>query len=197
MISITAIGEVPTGSYVSRLGAAVGDIVYVTGTIGDAALGLKVRTGELTNLISSDESVLADRYLLPRPRTELAPLILEFASASMDVSDGLIADVGKLCSASKKAALIHLPSIPLSQAAANCVAEDSNWLETCVTGGDDYEILFTVPSDIRRVFETAAGDLPFGITKIGEICVGDELKIIDGSGQNAVFEKPGYLHRGE
>ena len=121
-IAIMAFGDVATGRMIRRGGASAGDTVFVTGTIGDAALGLEVLRGALPNLDTHAASVLVDRYRLPRPRVTLGPRLIGLASAALDVSDGLLADLRHICEVSELAALIERPLVPLSTAARAALA---------------------------------------------------------------------------
>jgi thiamine-monophosphate kinase len=146
-LSITAFGSVPAGRMVPRSGAKPGDVLLVSSTIGDGALGLKVHgpdsPGWVAALSETDRAHLADRYLHPRPRLALAAALQDHASAAMDVSDGLIGDLGKLLSASGVGAEVDLDAVPLSGAARAAIMADPALLELAWTGGDDYEILCT------------------------------------------------------
>ena len=150
MISITAFGRVAPGRMVHRRGAKPGDRVVVTGTIGDAALGLNIlawrrRSPRPSLTTRRRNELLVDRYRIPQPRTALAKAVRDHASAAMDVSDGLAGDLAKLCDASGVSAAIDAPSIPLSASAAKLLARGSVGIEAIVAGGDDYEILCTIP----------------------------------------------------
>ncbi len=161
MISITAFGRVPAGKMVHRSGAKPGDRVVVTGTIGDAALGLDIlRGGAATTALADDavsKQMLVARYRLPQPRNALAMAIRDHASAAMDVSDGLAGDLAKLCAASGVSAVVDAPSIPLSAAAAALLARGAVGIESIVSGGDDYEILCAIPEGSFEAFAQAAG----------------------------------------
>ena len=198
VISITAIGYVPEGNYTSRLGAKVGDSLYVTGTIGDAALGLLVRQGKLANIEADEREQLTDSYLLPKPPLEAIPLIREFATASMDISDGLVADCNKLCAASGVSASIKLDNVPLSKFAACIITADSKYLESALTGGDDYQILFSVSeNDEETVFEEAK-KLGVSVTKLGSLSEREQgVSLVDPDGNTIVFGKTGYNHFGD
>ena len=135
-LSLTILGHVAPGLAVRRVGARPGDGIFVTGTIGDGALGLAVARGRL----SDPSGFLLSRYRLPRPRVGLA--IAGIASAGMDISDGLVQDLGHICRASNLAAEIDSAKIPLS---AQARAAGPDWLPTCLTGGDDYELLLAIP----------------------------------------------------
>jgi hypothetical protein len=143
-ISIAAFGMLPQGTMVPRGGARAGDRVVVTGTIGDAALGLLRRRdpdrAKRWRLDERQHDHLIERYLLPQPRNAIAEALRQHASAAMDVSDGLAADLGKLCAASGAAADIDVARVPLSDAAHQAVASDPPLIETALTGGDDYEV---------------------------------------------------------
>ncbi len=197
VISITAIGEVPLGDYVSRLNAKSGDALFVTGFIGDAALGLLAHEKKLSELGNDDNAYLMGRYLLPEPRLELAEIIRKYAAASMDVSDGLIGDLEKLCQASEVGAELEIQKVPLSNAAQSAISLESDLLETALTGGDDYEILFTVAEEKLVEFEDLIKGFEGQITRIGTINSGQGVKVFDRDGQLIEFEKTSYDHSGE
>ncbi len=150
-ISITAIGQVPTGSMIRRSGARPGDLIFVSGTIGDGALGLD----------HPEIAHLNQRYLLPQPRLALGQTLRGQASSSIDVSDGLIADAGHIAKASGVRLEIDLDRIPLSAAAKDLLATDPSLLARALTGGDDYEILFTVPPDQGAQFAGRAHEIGY------------------------------------
>ena len=116
-IAIMAFGEVPTGRIIRRGGARPGDTIFVTGTIGDAALGLEVLRGRLPELDTASAGFLVDRYRLPLPRVTVGPQLIGLATAALDVSDGLIADLGHICEVSDLTAIVEAPRVPLSPAA--------------------------------------------------------------------------------
>ncbi|PPD43577.1 MAG: thiamine-phosphate kinase [Methylocystis sp.] len=164
-ISITALGRTP--GFVPRTGAKPGDAIYVSGTIGDAALGLALRRDPAlaARLSPQARGYLLDRYLLPRPRLDLVPLLRAHASAAMDVSDGLAGDLAKLCRASRVSAVVEAPLVPLSPAALEASLAPG-FFEAAISGGDDYEILFTAdanwtpPQDVFRIGAIIAGTAP-------------------------------------
>src|SRR5712675_1486687 len=179
MISITAFGRVPQGNMVHRGGARPGDRVVVTGTIGDAALGLDILTrGAVATLLADDaaaQEMLIGRYRVPQPRNALAEAVRDHARAAMDVSDGLAGDLAKLCAASGVSAAIDAPSIPLSLAAAELVARGAVSLETLVSAGDDYEILCAIPEDRFEVFAQGARQGNVAVTSIGTVIAGTAI----------------------
>ena len=196
-VSITAFGTVPHGAMVRRSNARPGDSIVVSGTIGDAALGVMLRRepalGERWRLSDSQRAALKDRYLLPRPRTALAGAVLHDAAAAMDVSDGLAGDLAKLCRASGVAAEVDVARVPLSEAAHAAVAAQPVLLETVLTGGDDYEILLTVSPTRLPAFFDAAAATGIAATEIGRITSGQGTRFLRG-GQPLRFARASYSH---
>jgi thiamine-monophosphate kinase len=179
MLSVTAIGQVPTGSIVRRAGAKVGDRIVVSGTIGDAALGLRVRLGTLSAALAGEgTSHLLDRYLHPQPRLCLAEAVRRYAHASLDVSDGLIGDLGHITRTSGVSAVVQADRIPLSPAARAVLDADPAALETVLTGGDDYEILAAVPESDIAAYEASALAAGISATVIGEIVDGTAAPVV-------------------
>ncbi|HUD87190.1 MAG TPA: thiamine-phosphate kinase [Xanthobacteraceae bacterium] len=196
-VSITAFGAVPTGKMVRRSTATTVDCVVVTGTIGDAALGVLLRRDENLarrwRLSEAMTAHLKQRYLLPEPRNALADVVLHHASAAMDVSDGLAGDLAKLCRASGVAAEIDAASVPLSDAARAAVVADPSLLETVLSGGDDYEIVLTVPSEKFASFYAAARAVGVPIAVIGGVTTGGGVRFIR-AGKTMTFGRPSYSH---
>jgi thiamine-monophosphate kinase len=196
-IYVSAFGTLPTGTIVRRAGARVGDHVFVSGTIGDAALGLRVRRDAPVNwkLDAAMRDHLLSRFHLPQPRMALADAVRTHASAAMDVSDGLAADLGKLCHVSGISADIDVPRVPLSPAAHAALATDAGLVEPILTGGEDYEILCTVPPPTRTAFMADAQAAHVPVTEIGRIVVGNAPpRLLDISGQPLEFKRAGYSH---
>ncbi|MBR0720728.1 thiamine-phosphate kinase [Bradyrhizobium manausense] len=199
MISITMFGRVPKGRMVGRTGARPGDRILVTGTIGDAALGLDVLTGgAAATVLASDPAArdaLVSRYRIPQPRNVLAQAVREHATAAMDVSDGLAGDLTKLCAASGVSATVDVASVPRSAAAAGLIARSAIRIETLLAGGDDYEVLCTAPpaqSDALIAAGRAAG---VAVTAIGTIVPGLERpRFLDGQGQELTLKRLSYSH---
>jgi len=194
--SITAFGLVDAGRMVRRGGARPGDAVLVTGTIGDAALGLMVEQGALT-VDDADRSVLVDRYRLPRPRTHLAHAIGAHANAAIDISDGLAADFEHLCRASQVVGRIEVSRIPLSPAARRAVEAEPGRIARVLGGGDDYEVLLTAPAQAVPELLAAASNAGIALNQIGFIERADsagEAHFIDGGGGRLSVEKVGWTH---
>ncbi len=194
-VSITAIGTVEKDAMIRRYGAQAGDIVYVSGTIGDGAFGLDVARGLYGGLGEVHKEFLLQRYRCPEPRCALVPALRQFASAAMDVSDGLIGDLGALCSVSGVSADIILADVPLSSAARSLVCGDDNLLHRTLNGGDDYEVICTIAADDARAFEAAAKHCRVGVSKIGVITTGTHCpKVFDNNGKQITLLVERYEH---
>jgi thiamine-monophosphate kinase len=199
MISITAFGRLAPGRMVHRSGAKPGDRVVVTGTIGDAALGLDVlKGGPVAAALAGDvtaRETLTARYRVPQPRNGLAAAVRDFTSSAMDVSDGLAGDLAKLCKASGVSALINVADIPLSAPAAALLARDTVGLDAIVSGGDDYEILCTIPEDRFAAFVGAAKAAAIPVSSIGVIVAGTAVpRFIDREGGELLLQRLSYSH---
>jgi thiamine-monophosphate kinase len=196
-VSIAAFGFVPHGRMVKRSTAKIGDRVVVTGTIGDAALGVKLRRdaalAQSWRLNDAMDAHLKHRYLLPQPRNTLAAAVLLHASAAMDISDGLAGDLAKLCRASAVAAEVDVASVPLSEAARTAIAAAPEEIETVLTGGDDYEIVLTLAPDKLIEFRGAARDAGVPIREIGRVTAGQGARFMQ-DGKALTFAQPSYSH---
>jgi len=193
VISVAMFGSVPHGAMVRRAGAAAGDRVFVTGSIGDAALGLALRQGADWPLDPAQRQHLMSRYLLPQPRNALAEAVRRHASAAMDVSDGLAGDLAKLCRVSGVSAEIDVGQVPLSAAAQAAIAADPSMRETALTGGDDFEILCTVPPAKADDFRAAARDAGVAVTEIGTIGAGEGARFVH-AGKALAFRRAAFSH---
>jgi thiamine-monophosphate kinase len=200
-ISITAFGR--ARRWVRRRGARAGDLVCVTGTIGDGALGLRVRAAErepaaaaawVSGLSPADRAHLCERYLLPRPRTALAEAVAAHATAAMDVSDGLAGDLAKLLKVSGVGAVVQADAVPLSDAARAAIAVDPALRRTAFTGGDDYEILLTCRADDFASLAEVANAAGFALTHIGDVTEGTGLEIRDEQGAALDFGAGRFEH---
>lgn len=175
-VTITAFGHVPKSTAVLRSGAKPGDIIFVSGTLGDSALGLKLRHNQelATRWGIADGHVahLLNRFLRPEPRLKLGPALRDHASASMDLSDGLLKDLGRLCAASGVAAHVNPEKLPLSAATRAVVSADPDCFPALVAGGDDYELVCVVPAAHAAAFASAATAASLTVTEIGIIVAG-------------------------
>ncbi|NIX77630.1 thiamine-phosphate kinase [Microvirga terricola] len=178
-LSVTAIGEVPAGRMVQRATAKAGHAICVTGTIGDGALGLLVRRSPawVENLSSDQRAFLTDRYLNPQPRYRLAAALRAYASAAMDVSDGLAGDLAKMLRASGVSGVVGADRVPLSAAARKSVEAQPDLIDRVLTGGDDYEILCTVPENKLDSFAKEADSVGIALSVIGHVVPGHETPV--------------------
>jgi thiamine-monophosphate kinase len=196
-ISITAFGTVPHGRMVRRATGKPGDVIAVTGTFGDAALGVLIRRdsglAKRWQLSSGAKEHLLQRYLVPQPRNALAQTLLEYASAAMDVSDGLAGDLAKLCRASGVAAEVDSAAVPLSQAAQAALSADATLIERILAGGDDYEIVLTLPAAKFSAFRAAAENAGVPVSKIGQVMSGQGARFLR-EGKVLSFAQPSYSH---
>ncbi|MCB8820936.1 thiamine-phosphate kinase [Microvirga rosea] len=178
-LSVTALGEVPVGKMVPRTAARPGDVLCVSGTIGDAALGLDLRQEPAWSVDLSEEekNFLADRYLHPRPRHQLARSVRAHARASMDVSDGLAGDLAKMMRVSGVSAVVDVDRVPLSTPALAAVRSDPDLLDRIVTGGDDYEILCAVPEKEVDIFREEANRCGVMLSTIGRVVPGNDAPV--------------------
>ena len=193
-LSLTAIGWTATGSSLRRNGARPGDLVCVSGTVGDGALGLRALRGELAGIERPDSMYLADRYHLPQPRLELGWRLAGIASAALDVSDGLLADLGHICECSGVAAEVDAEQLPRSPAAAAALERNPGLFELLLSGGDDYELLFTVPpGEAGRLPEIAAA-AGVAVQPIGRIVEGEGVRAYDSERRAIPVARPGFRH---
>ncbi len=183
MLSVTAFGSVREARALRRAGALVGDDVFVSGSVGDAALGLLAVRGELDGLAAPARAALAGRYRLPEPRGALGPRLIGLAHAAVDLSDGLVGDLGHICAASGVAARIEAARVPLSDAGRAAVAADPALLPVALAGGDDYELAFTAPPSAADALGALAADLDLPLTRIGTIGAGGGVTVVDSDGQ--------------
>lgn len=185
-LSLTILGHVAPGQAVHRAGAQPGDGIWVTGTIGDGALGLLAAQGRLAD----PDGYLADRYRLPRPRVGLA--IGGIAGAAMDISDGLVQDLGHICRASGVGAVLEADSVPLSAAARQA---GPDWLPTCLTGGDDYELLLAVPPARTAALLAEARRAAIPVTQVGVFTSGPPgVMVRRASGEILALNRGGWSH---
>jgi thiamine-monophosphate kinase len=197
-VYIAALGTVPHGTMVRRKGARPGDLVVATGTIGDAALGLRLRQDATAaarwKLDAAMRDHLLGRYLLPQPRSAIAPVLRRHASAAMDVSDGLAGDLAKLARVSCVGAEVAVANVPLSAAAQVALASDPALIETILTGGDDFEVIATVAPDQFESLRREAAAAGVAVTQIGTIAAGQGARFYDCDGRSLAFGRAGYSH---
>lgn len=190
-LSLTILGTVAPGTALRRNGARPGDGIWVTGTIGDGALGLLAAQGRLPD----PDGHLAGRYRLPRPRIALGQRLAGIAHAAMDVSDGLVQDLGHLCREAGLAATIAAATVPLSPAAMAAIAADAALLRRALTGGDDYELLLAVPPAQEAALRAAAAAAATPVTRIGHFAAGTpDVVVMDAKGTPWPAAPGGWSH---
>jgi thiamine-monophosphate kinase len=194
VLSLTALGDVAAGAEIRRSGARPGDRIWVSGTIGDACLGLAVLRGAYPDLPSEHRAALVGRFRLPEPRTALGPRLTEIATAMIDVSDGLVADLGHICETSGVGAIVELAALPLSLAARLLAAGEPALLPRLACGGDDYELLFAAPAAAEARIAALAAELALPITRIGRIESGAGVRLVDHAGREVAIASGGYRH---
>jgi thiamine-monophosphate kinase len=192
--TVTILGQVPPGAYLSRAGGRVGDDLWVSGTLGDSALGLRILTGALTPPDKAASDVLCDRYRVPRPRVDLGLALRGVATAALDVSDGLAGDLRHLCRASGCGARIETARLPLSDAARYCIESDPALADLLLTGGDDYELLFSAPPERAALLGDIAERLTVPLTRIGCLEAGNGVTVLSGDGGSRPLESAGWRH---
>jgi thiamine-monophosphate kinase len=197
-IAISAFGEIDAGRMIRRAGARAGDKIFVTGTIGDAAFGLRVLRGELRGVGATGAQFLIDRYRLPQPRVSLGPKLVGLATAAIDISDGLLADLRHICDVSELCARIEAQRVPLSEAARTALAVKRDLIALVLSGGDDYEILFTAPASVTAGVMQLSKNLDVPITEIGEMlppsAQEEPVEAIDAAGRALQVESEGWRH---
>lgn len=200
-ITVNIVGQVTENKMIKRSGSAVGDDVFVTGYIGDAMLGLACVSGRLAARDPSDTAALEARFFRPDPRVNVGSALVGVASASADVSDGLVADLGHICTASGIAAVIAQDDVPLSDAARRLVTDDQPLGVRLLTGGDDYEIVFTAPESVRETVASIAAETGVPIARIGHMIArpsdGPLVTVRDAAGGIVEVGHGGYRHFGE
>jgi thiamine-monophosphate kinase len=195
VVSVTAFGAAPKGRMVHRFGGQPGDALFVSGTIGAGAAGLallKREPGPWDALPAEGRDALMARYRVPEPRTELAPALADFATAAMDISDGLVGDCDKLTSASGCSAAIEVERVPLPEGLATEI--EASALERLLTAGDDYEILAAVALRKAAAFELAARAAGVAVTQIGALTEGSEPPDVLVEGRRMRLTSRAYVH---
>lgn len=200
-VTITAIGRVPAGRMVQRTTAKAGDRIFVSGTLGDSALGLALRRRpELAGnwgLTAAEREHLLGRYLRPEPRLALREALQTCASAAMDVSDGLALDLSRMGSASRCGACVEAARLPLSPAARKIIIAEPERLQETVSGGDDFEILAAVPLLRAEAFRRQASSSGVAVTDIGGFEPAGGLEIAGLDGRPMSLSRTGWDHFGD
>ena len=195
-LSLTAFGEMAQDQVLHRSGARAGDDIYVSGTIGDGALGLMALRGSLDHLGAEDCVALAERYRLPVPRIALGQALAArgLARGALDISDGLVADLGHICDASGLGAYLSAELVPLSEAARRALDVDSGLCETILTGGDDYELLFTAAPEQAEAIAALARELSLPLIRIGHMSTGRGVRVEARDRTEIILSSKGWAH---
>lgn len=194
-LSATLIGRIGYGKAVLRSGAKPGDLVFVSGTLGDAALGLAVLKSALPEGLDAGlRDFLIDRYRVPRPRVGLGCKLVGLASAMIDLSDGLMADLRHLCDASKVGARIEQTLLPLSAAGRAALSRDPRLNQAVIGGGDDYELLFTAPAGTAEAVAAVSRAAGVAVTVIGRVEKNEGIELVDAAGNPVKVGLAGYKH---
>lgn len=192
-LTITITGAVKEGEQVLRSGASVGDLVFVTGNIGDGALGLALWQERITSVINAEPCL--ERFYRPVARSELGVSLGPLASAMIDCSDGLFADLGHILERSGCGAEILLSSVPVSESLES-IASDDQARAAMLNGGDDYELILCAPAKAKEQILSSASIHDCPVTQIGEITHASGLRVVDDEGQELNVFESGYRHFG-
>lgn len=188
-VTLTALGTLPAGTALTRAGARAGDAVFVTGTLGDAAGALRPQAATES---SAANAALRARLHRPSPRVAAGQALRGVAHACIDVSDGLLADLGHVCAASGVGAELEADALPVS-AALRALFDADACLELAAAGGDDYELCFTAPADREAELVAALADRG-GVTRIGRIVAGGGVRLLDSDGEPVPLARTGWEH---
>lgn len=188
VLSLTAVGDAQPGGAPSRTGARIGDDVWVSGTIGDAGPGLEIASGR------EGPAALLARYRRPTPRVALGRAIAEHVSAMMDVSDGMLIDLERMCAASGVGAVLDLDAVPLSVDYRAFAGSDREARLAAATAGDDYELLLSAPTTSMSALQAASQATGVSLSRIGSIVEGDGMKLSDAAGAVRLPQRLGYEH---
>ncbi len=193
-LSITALGTVPAGRMIRRKGARPRDAVFVTGSVGDAGAGLAILRGEGVGIPDLIRAALISRYQLPEPRVALGPQLLGLASAALDVSDGLLADLGHVAKLSEVRVALDAAKIPVSAATRALWGQSQEAVVRAATSGDDYEIAFTAPISARSRLEELSRTSGVAISEIGRVEAGSGVHLLDDKSKPIPVPRMGYTH---
>ncbi|MEL0105838.1 MAG: thiamine-phosphate kinase [Rhodospirillaceae bacterium] len=193
-LNVTAFGSVPKGQALQRSHAQPGDAIYVSGTIGDSALGLMALQNQLPDIGEGISTALIERFQNPQPRVALGQSLRGIAGGVADISDGLLADLGHICKASNTGATLFAGEIPLSAAARTVLEKAPNLIDSVLSGGDDYELIFTISGESQHQFDQLQNTSALPLTQIGEISAGSTVEVRAENGENIDVKSRGYSH---
>lgn len=193
-LSLTAMGYVEKGKALRRSEAQIGDDIWVSGTIGDGALGLLIANEKMNDLAADKREYLLMRYRRPLPQLTLGQKLIGHARGTIDISDGLIADLGHICETSNVGANIQITAIPLSEAAKEALEMDPKILDLVLGGGDDYELLFTADASFETMSKSVVSEVGVALTKIGTITKGTAIRLFYENGSEHRIDQTGFTH---
>lgn len=195
-LSLTAFGSLTGPGVLDRSSLKPGDDLYLSGTLGDAHLGLRVLRGEIDGLSAAARDDLVRRYRCPDPRVDLGRALLErgLATAAIDVSDGLAQDLGHLLSGSGLGAVVRMADLPVSDAAEEALRKTGETRAGLLSGGGDYELLFGAAADRRDALTALARELSVPLTRLGRACREPGLSVQDEAGREVRLESAGWTH---
>ncbi|MDP2247277.1 MAG: thiamine-phosphate kinase, partial [Nitrosomonadales bacterium] len=191
-ISVQIMGQVPVGKALKRSGAKMGDDIWISGKLGDAALALNHLLSKHP-LTDDDLAQTLPALLKPEPRVELGLALRGIAHSAIDISDGLLADLGHILKASKVGATLNLTDIPCSDFLHQRLNHPL-LRQMLLAGGDDYELCFTAPEKAREQIKELAESLNLRLSRVGKICNGDTLIVTDTNGNPIEIGKTGFDH---
>lgn len=196
-LSLTAFGVLPPGGALRRNGARAGDRIWVSGTLGDGAAGLRILAGTDLDRQCGGADFLADRYRYPQPRVALGARLAGLANAAIDISDGLVQDLAHICDESVVSAQLHTHRLPQSQAVRECFSDRDARLRLVLGGGDDYEILFSADADKSESLIDLSRELDLKLTQIGKFIPREDkaVRLMNEEGQEIAFaDLSGFDH---
>ena len=193
-LSITAMGVVPRGQALTRRASSRSDQIFVTGTLGDAAIGLAIAQGQFSDLDPNDRAYVLKRLRRPVPRVNVGSRLRRIASAAIDISDGLVADLGHICGLSECGAIVRSDLLPLSSVVRGLVHIDPDLLPRLITHGDDYELLFTASESMRSQIARIAAETDCSITEIGSLQPEPTVTVLDRNALPLSFKQHGWIH---
>jgi len=191
-LTVTIMGEVPAGAALRRSGARVGNDIWVSGNLGDAALAVAHRKGRI-KLTEGDYMEVAMRLYEPTPRVNLGQALRGLATSAIDISDGLLGDLGHICALSGVGAVVEGDRLPVSETGAKYVDSRAG-LTAVVAGGDDYELCFTAPAGARDSIEDLVNMLGVPLSRIGEIRAGKGVSLVAADGRPIPVDVEGFDH---
>ena len=192
-LTVQAAGTTPNGLALTRSGAKPGDLIYVSGTLGDAGMALLVLQGQVADMPTSDRERLAARLHWPEPRVELGLALRGIASAAIDISDGLVADLGHILAASGVGGVLQVERLPISPLVRDHLEAAGGW-SLPLSAGDDYELCFTIPPERQPNLEAAIIQTPLPCTWVGTIEAQNGLRCVMGDGSAMMMVSNGYQH---